>query len=424
MNPLNRRHILKSGAAATIAAGIPHIAKAQNIPDKIKIGLIGCGGRGNGAVVQALSADPNVVLWAVGDAFGQGVVNAMKTVERFGKQVEVSPERRFVGLEAYQSVIDSGVDLVILTTPPGFRPQHFRAAVAAGKHCFIEKPMAVDMAGLKSVVESVKMAKSKNLAIQNGFCWRYHPGTREAYAKVLSGEFGKVRSISGTYLANPVKPLSGGQPDGMPDVEWQLRNWFNFEWLSSGPLVEQCIHTVDKVGWAMGDVAPIAAVANGGRALKTDASNIYDHYNVAYEYPNGVTAHVGQRHFVGCHSEVKDRVVCESGTVIAPGRCSAMDLSGKTIWRSRAEKGQEQNMYQVCHNELFAALRKGEIPDNGDHMVKSTALGILGREAAHSGQRITWDQLWESNNDLAPDDLAMDGAFPVTPPPVAGKYKI
>ncbi len=419
MNPLNRRHILKSGAAATIAAGIPHIAKAQNIPDKIKIGLIGCGGRGNGAVVQALSADPNVVLWAVGDAFGQGVVNAMKTVERFGKQVEVSPERRFVGLEAYQSVIDSGVDLVILTTPPGFRPQHFRAAVAAGKHCFIEKPMAVDMAGLKSVVESVKMAKSKNLAIQNGFCWRYHPGTREAYAKVLSGEFGKVRSIYGTYLANPVKPLSGGQPDGMPDVEWQLRNWFNFEWLSSGPLVEQCIHTVDKVGWAMGDVAPIAAVANGGRALKTDASNIYDHYNVAYEYPNGVTAHVGQRHFVGCHSEVKDRVVCESGTVIAPGRCSAMDLSGKTIWRSRAEKGQEQNMYQVCHNELFAALRKGEIPDNGDHMVKSTALGILGREAAHSGQRITWDQLWESNNDLAPDDLAMAGALPVTPPPVA-----
>ena len=265
---------LKSGAAATIAAGIPHIAKAQNIPDKIKIGLIGCGGRGNGAVVQALSADPNVVLWAVGDAFGQGVVNAMKTVERFGKQVEVSPERRFVGLEAYQSVIDSGVDLVILTTPPGFRPQHFRAAVAAGKHCFIEKPMAVDMAGLKSVVESVKMAKSKNLAIQNGFCWRYHPGTREAYAKVLSGEFGKVRSIYGTYLANPVKPLSGGQPDGMPDVEWQLRNWFNFEWLSSGPLVEQCIHTVDKVGWAMGDVAPIAAVANGGRALKTDASKI------------------------------------------------------------------------------------------------------------------------------------------------------
>jgi hypothetical protein len=174
----------------------------------------------------------------------------------------------------------------------------------------------------------------------------------------------------------------------------------------------------------MGDVAPIAAVANGGRALKTDASNIYDHYNVAYEYPNGVTAHVGQRHFVGCHSEVKDRVVCESGTIIAPGRCSAMDLSGKTTWRSRAEKGQEQNMYQVCHNELFAALRKGEIPDNGDHMVKSTALGILGREAAHSGQRITWDQLWESNNDLAPDDLAMDGAFPVTPPPVAGKYKI
>ncbi|MGJ8696929.1 MAG: Gfo/Idh/MocA family protein [Verrucomicrobiaceae bacterium] len=424
MNPINRRHLLKSGTAATIAAGLPNIVRAQNIPDKIKIGLIGCGGRGNGAVTQALTADPNVVLWAVGDAFGSGVVNAMKTVERFGKQVDVAPERRFVGLDAYQKVIDSGVDMVLLTTPPGFRPQHFRAAVDAGKHCFIEKPMAVDMAGLKSVVESVKIAKAKSLAVQNGFCWRYHPPTREAYNKVLAGELGKVRSIYGTYLANPVKPLGGPQPDGMPDVEWQLRNWFNFEWLSSGPLVEQCIHTIDKVGWGMDDVAPIAAVANGGRACKTDASNIYDHYNVAYEYPNGVYCHVGQRHFIGCHSEVVDRVECEKGTMYAPGRCAIKDLDGKTTWRSRPEPGVEQDMYQSCHNELFTALRDGKIPNNGDHMVKSTALGILGREAAHTGQRITWDQLWASDNDLAPDDLKMDDTFPVTPPPIPGKYKI
>ena len=424
MNPLNRRHILKSGTAATLAAGLPHIAKAQNIPDKIKIGLIGCGGRGNGAIHQALSADPNTVLWAIGDAFGEGVERGMKAVQPFAKQIECTPERRFVGLDAYQQVIDSGVDLVILATPPGFRPQHLRAAVDAGKHSFVEKPMAVDVPGLKSVLESTKIAKQKNLTIQHGFCWRFHPGTREAYGKVLSGELGKVRSIYGTYMANPVKPLSGGQPEGMPDIEWQLRNWMNFEWLSAGPLVEQCIHTVDKVAWAMGDIAPIAAVANGGRAQKTDDSNIYDHYNVVYEYPEGVTAHVGQRHFIGCHSEVKDRVVCQNGTMIAPGRCSTTDLSGKTTWRSRPEPGQEQNMYQVCHNELFAALRKGEVINTGEYMVNSTALGIFGREAAHCGQRITWEDFWKSVNDQAPDDFAMDGTFPVTPPRIPGTYKI
>ena len=427
MTTPNRRQLLKSGTAASLALGAPGILRAQGgMKDQIKIGLIGCGGRGNGAVTQALSADPDVILWAVGDAFGSGVANAMRTTERFGKQVQVTPDRKFVGLDAYQNVIDSGVDVVLLTTPPGFRPQHLRAAIEAGKHVFAEKPMAVDMAGVQSVLESAKMAKAKNLAIQHGFCWRFEPGAREAFGKVHAGELGRLVSVYGTYLASPVKPLGAGQPDGMPDIEWQLRNWFNFEWLSSGPLVEQCIHTVDKVGWALGDIDPIAVVATGGRALKKDESNIYDHYSVAYEYPNGVIAHVGQRHFNKSHMEVRDRIFCEKGTahITGFGGATIKDGSDQRTWRYRATAGAEQNPYQVCHNEFFQALRAGTMINTGEYMAKSTALGLFGRESAHSGQRLKWSDFWKTTQDQAPDDLKMNSEFPVAPPAIPGEHKV
>jgi predicted dehydrogenase len=297
--------------------------------------------------------------------------------------------------------------------------------VEAGKHAFVEKPMAIDMPGIRSVLESAKMAKAKGTAIQHGFCWRYHPGTKEAYEKVLSGELGEVMSIYGTYMLNPVSPLANGvkKPDGMGDVEFQMRYWQNFEWLCSTSLVEQCIHTVDKVGWAMNDVAPIAAVANGGRAQRDDQSNIFDHYNVAYEYPNGVIAHVGQRQMNGTHSDVTDRVYCENGTMFAPGRCSIKDRKGKTIWRVRPEKGVEDNMYQVCHNEFFTNLRAGKIVNTGEYMAKSTALGLLGREAAHTGKRVTWEDFWKSEEDQAPDDIQFSDSFPVAPLPIPGKER-
>lgn len=425
MNEANRRQFFKSGVAASIALGAPAILKAQgNANDPIKIGLIGCGGRGNGAVTQALAADPNVVLWSLGDAFGSGITNALRATERFGKQVQVDVERRFVGLDAYQNVIDSGVDLVLLTTPPAFRPQQLRAAVEAGKHVFAEKPMAVDMAGIKSVLESTKLAKAKNVSIQHGFCWRFEPSAREAFGKVHGGDLGRLVSIYGTYLSSPVKPLGGGKPEGMADVEWQLRNWFNFEWLAAGPLVEQCIHTVDKVAWALNDVDPIAVVASGGRAHKTDESNIYDHYNVAYEYPNGVIANVGQRHYIGCHNEVRDRVMCEKGTahIKGFGDSSIVDGGGKRSWRYRREAGEEQNPYQVCHNELFSAIRAGETINTGEYMARSTALGLFGREAAHSGQRLKWTDFWNTTQDLAPDDLTLDSVFPIAPPAIPGKH--
>lgn len=423
---VSRRQLLVGTAATAAIAGFPNLLLAQGNPAKLKIGLIGCGGRGTGAAEQALSADPNVVLWAVGDAFPEAIKSSLGGLQKFGAKLDVPAERQFSGLDCYQKVIESGVDVVLLAAPPGFRPQHLRAAIEAGKHVFAEKPMAVDVAGVKSVLESAKLAKQKGVAIQHGFCWRFAPGVRELYGKITSGELGRIFSVYGTYMGSAPKPLQAGmtKPDGMSDVEWQLRWWNNFEWTSGGPLLEQAVHTVDKIAWAMGDVAPIAAVANGGRAIRKDAGNVYDHYDIAYEYPGGVICHLGERQFNGCHTETVDRIYCEKGTAVAPNTPMVLGPDGKRTWMYRGPAGMEQNMYQVCHNEFFAALRKGEIINTGEYMANSTMLGLLGREAAHTGQRVTWDQMWAANQDHAPDTLKMGDSFAIAPVPVPGVYKL
>ena len=426
MNPATTRRNFITAAGATVAvAGFPHVLRAQNAADNklLKIGLVGAGGRGTGAASQALSADPNVKLWAIGDIFESQITSSLNALAPMSEKIEVPEGRRFVGMDAYQKVLDSGVDVVLLTTPPAFRPMHLRAAVEAGKHIFTEKPMAVDVTGIKSVLESTRMAKEKGITLQHGFCWRFSPNTREGYGKVLSGELGNVVSIYGTYMSSVPKPstsIDQRKPE-WADVEWQLRNWMGHEWLSGGPLLEQAIHTVDKVAWAMGDIEPIAARAGGGRAQRTDDGNVWDHYEVVYEYPGNVFCTVGQRQFPNTFNEVMDRVFCEKGTMEAPSRVLTKDRTGKITWAYRDEP---EDMYQVCHNEWFAAIRAGKELNSGEYMAKSTMLGILGREAAHTGQRITWKELWEKDQDLAPDTLGLADAHPVDPVPAPGTYKL
>ncbi len=419
-----RRRFIASVGAATAIAGFPQIVRAQGANNSVlKIGLIGAGGRGTGAASQALAADPHVKLWAVGDAFTSQIDASLQNLASFGDRVEVSNERRFSGLDAYQQVIDSGVDVVLLTSPPGFRPLHLRAAVEAGKHVFAEKPMAVDVSGVKSVLESAHIAQKKGLTLQHGFCWRFSPNTREGYGKLLTGELGRTISVYGTYLATVPKPSTSidQRKTEWSDVEWQIRNWMGHEWLSGGPLLEQAIHTIDKIAWAMNDVQPIAARGGGGRAQRSDDGNVWDHYDVTFEYPGGVFCHIGQRQFQNAFSEVVDRVFCEHGTLEAPGRVLTKDPTGKVTW---AYRGDPADMYQVCHNEWFAAIRKGEPLNAGEYMANSTMLGILAREAAHSGQRITWDEVWKANQDLAPDTLTMKDNFPTQSVPVPGKYTL
>jgi len=426
MNPpiATRRQFIATAGATAAVMGFPSIIRAQGENKApLKIGLIGCGGRGTGAASQALTADPNVKLWAIADAFESQINSCLNYLGSFGDRVDVPESRRFAGLDGYQKLIESGVDVVLLTTPPGFRPLHYRAAIEAGKHVFAEKPMAVDINGVKSVIETTRMAKEKGLTVQHGFCWRFSPNTRAGYEKVLAGELGRVMSIYGTYMGGVPKPSTSVdlRDPAWADVEWQMRNWLGHEWLSGGPVLEQAIHTVDKIAWAMNDVAPIAARGGGGRTQRTDDGNVWDHYEVTVEYPGGVFCHLGQRQFNGAFSEVKDRVFCENGTMEAPDRVLTRGWDEKITW---AFSGENANMYQVCHNEWFAAIRAGEALNTGEYMANSTMLGILIREAAHTGERITWDQLWKSEQDYAPDDLKLTDSFPVPPVAKPGTYKL
>lgn len=424
-----RRQVLKSATAAgTLATvGIPHPAKAETRDNKtLKVGIIGCGGRGSQAVVNALKADPDAILWAAGDAFEAPLKRCLNNLSSFGKRASVPAERQFTGLDCYQEVLASGIDVVLLTSAPGFRPLHIRAAVEARIHMFVEKPMAVDPAGLRSVLRSVKKAEGSGISIQHGLCWRFHPAVREAYRKITSGEYGRVNSVYGTYLAGPVRPLpdNAKKPAGMGMVEWQVANWINFDWLSGGPLLEQAIHTTDKVAWAMNDIQPVAAVGTGGKVARADPGNVYDHYNVTYEYPDNVFCHVAQRQIQGAHTETIDRVTCDDAIVIGPGRCFAKSHEGKVVWRSRPKAGEEQDMYQVEHNELFAALREGRQIKGGMQMVNSTAHALLGAYAAQTGKRVTWADLWKSDLDLAPDGLAFEDDFQPQTLPIPGKFKL
>lgn len=426
--PTRRTFLKTSSLAGATVALAPHIAKAGAANNEtLKIGLIGCGGRGTGAATQALRADKNVKLWALADAFEPKLNNSLQGLKAgFAEKVDVPKERQFIGVDAYEQLLASGVDVVLIATPPGFRPQHLRAAIEAGKHVFAEKPVAVDMAGIHSVLKTAEMAEAKGLSIQQGFCWRTSPACREGFAKVLSGEFGRITGFYGTYMGGPVRPLApdAKKPEGMGDVEWQMRNWINFQWLSGGPLIEQCIHAIDKLAWAMGDKDPVAAVANGGRAQITGPSDNYDHYSIAYEYPNGMFCHINQRWWRRCYGENISRVVCEGGTFFGPWKCYIDDPDGKRVWTYKREKNVEQDMYQIEHNELFAGIRSGKIVQFGKQMARSTALGLLGREAAQTGKRLTWEAHMKSTEDLAPDKLNFGDDFPIKPAPIPGQPKI
>lgn len=413
-----RRSFLK-GASAALAA-LPAAGYAQGgggKNPKLKVGLIGAGGRGVGAAAQAITADPDVELWAIGDAFATQIEWCLKHLEPLKEKAAVPQERQFVGLDAYQKVLDSGVDVVLLAGPPIFRPKHLRAAVEAGVHVFAEKPMAVTADGVRSVMESTKLAKSKGVSIQHGYCWRFAPSTRALYDKLHSGDLGRVTSAYGSYLSTPprlITPLEH-RPEGMGDYEWQLRNWVGVESLSGGPLMEQAIHTVDKIAWAMGDVPPVAAVATGGRAQRDDWGNVWDHTNVVYEYAGGIFCHVAQRQLNHAHNEVVDRIFCEKGTLTGPGRAILQEHGSEKRERIAFEPA---NMYQVCHDEFFAAVRKGESINTGEYMAHSTMLGLLGREAAYTGQRVTWESMWEKQDANDFDTLALEDDFDLPAPVV------
>ncbi len=403
----DRRTFLKTSTvtgAAALAGALP-VKAAGPVTGKLKIGIVGCGGRGSGAVMQALKADADAVLYAMGDIYEapiKGLLNSVKG-SRPG-QAEVEESRMFTGLDCYKKVIDL-VDVVLLATPPGFRPQGFAYAVEKGIHIFSEKPCAVDGPGVRIVMEAAKKARQKNLTIVCGFCWRYNNVRREAMQLVHDGAIGEIASIYTNYLTGPVKPMppASSRPDGISDVDWQVRNWYNFAWLSGDGLVEQAVHSIDKMCWVMKDVPPVSCVANGGRAVAANGGNIFDHFSVYYKYANGVFGHHGSRQISGAWGQNADFINGSKGRLIIGA--GAVRIEGENAWRA---KGTENDMYQQEHNELFASIRKGEAKNDGDWLASSTLTAIMGRMAAYTGQEVTWEQALNSQHNLLPDGVTMD----------------
>ncbi|MDF1815503.1 MAG: Gfo/Idh/MocA family oxidoreductase [Verrucomicrobiales bacterium] len=423
-----RRSFVKTGgavAAATgVAAGFPSVTFGAKNDKKLKIGVVGCGGRGGGAMINALKADDNVELHAMGDLYRTEAEKKLAMLQKYGstnqKLAEGLDTRIFEGLDAYEKVMDSGIDVVLLTTPPGFRPQHFRAAIDRGLHAFVEKPCATDVTGVNHFTETAKMAEEKDLSVLCGFCYRYSVQGRALFERIHDGQIGDVLSIHSQYYATPVKamPPESQRPAGMSDTEWQIKNWYNFTWLAGDGIVEQGCHNVDRIAWAMNDVDPIAAFGSGGRQRPNEAGNIYDHFSITYEYPNNVMAHVEWRQFLDSYNFTGDTIVGTKG--MAKFGPSSAEITGENAWKWRKPRAGIKNMYDVEHEEFFAAIRSGQRKDDAAWIAHSTTMAIQGRNACYSGDKITWDQIIASDEDLVPDNIQIDAPLDVRPMSIPG----
>jgi predicted dehydrogenase len=417
-----RDFLAASASAAGAALLLPNVHAAGS--DTLRIGLIGCGGRGTGAAANALLADPNVTLTAMADVFPDRLQDSLsklrKDKEEVVRKIDVPSDRCFSGFDAYQQLLASNVDVVLLTTPPHFRPAHLQAAIAAGKHVFCEKPVAVDAPGVRSVLDSCREAKKKGLSVASGLCWRYHHAKRATMQRIHDGAVGDIVALHCTYYGNPL--WSFRRESGWSDMEYQMRNWLYYTWLSGDHIVEQAIHSIDKMAWAMKDEPPVRAEGTGGRQVRTDPlfGHIYDHHAVVYEYKNGVKMfHFCRQQGGHCHIGVSDFVMGTEGTCAV----SKHTITGKHPWAYKEDRSKKDDMYQNEHNELFAAIRSGNPINNGDYMSYSTLLAIMGRMATYTGRIITWEQALNSKEVLSPPmKEGFDGAYkfgPMNVPAVA-----
>jgi predicted dehydrogenase len=415
-----RRDFLASAAAA---AALPSLTSAVHAAgsDILRVGLIGCGSRGTGAAEQALRADKNTRLVAMGDMFEDRLQSSLKDhLQKSGvaKQVEVKPDHCFTGFDAYKAVIEAS-DVVLLTTPPHFRPLHLKAAVAAGKHVFAEKPCAVDAPGVRTVLKACAEAKQKYLTVVAGLCWRYHRGMRETMKRVHDGSIGDITALQCTYYTGT--PWKRERQPGWSDMEWQLRNWLFFTWLSGDFNVEQHVHSLDKMAWAMRNEYPIRASGCGGRQVRTEPvyGHIFDHHVVVYEYANGVKLFSACRQQSNCPGDVSDHIMGTKGTCHIetnnPPRGIITD-GKKELWKSVASRrnAPRDDMYQNEHDELFASIRAGKPINNGEWMAKSSLMAIMGRMATYTGKVIEWDKALNSKEDLTPAAYEF-GPLPVAP---------
>lgn len=436
-NNLSRRDFVKGSSLATggilLAPSIITGAPLFKNEKTLKLAVVGCGGRGTGAASQALKADNNVKLVAMADAFEDRLNNAYESLSKmFDKdRLAVKDSKKFVGFGSYKKAIDEA-DVVILATPPGFRPQHFEYAVAQGKHVFMEKPVATGVAGIKKVLAAAKEAQAKNLNVVVGLQRHYQRNYREIYKKLQEGNIGKI--VSGQVYWNSGGVWVRPRKENWTEMEYQMRNWYYFNWLCGDHILEQHIHNIDVANWFIGEY-PIKAQGMGGREVRNgkDHGQIFDHHFVEFEYPGGAVISSQCRHQRGCMNRVSESFQGTSGRVYTDGgnNGSIKSYSGGEIYKHNGED--DQNPYQVEHNELFASIRKGEVINDAEYGAKSTMTAILGRMATYTGKVVTWEEAMNSSHQLAPDEdsltwdsmppaiLDADGNYPI---PVPGVTKL
>ena len=422
-----RRTFCKQTAAATtgiLASTLP-LDAMSNVYDnkKLKLALIGCGGRGSGAAVQALTADDKVELYAMADAFRDRIDSSLNGIkEHFdgSKNIDVKEKNMFTGFDAYKKAIDL-CDVVILTTPPGFRPLHFEYAINNDKHVFMEKPLATDAPGIRKVLEVAKIAKEKKLNVVVGLQRHYQDKYITLYNKVVNGDIGKI--VSGQVYWNDGGVWVKKRKPSQSELEYQMRNWYYFTWLCGDHILEQHIHNIDVANWFIGDY-PISAQGMGGREVRNgiDHGQIFDHHFVEFTYASGAVISSQCRHQTGTASRVDEVFQGSNGSVVT-GKGEMTDLGGNIKYKYPNKRNEDPNPYQVEHDKLFQSIRNNEVINDVEYGAKSTMTAIMGRMATYTGKKITWDQAINSKEMLVPNNLTWNST-PPTLPDDNGKYLV
>jgi predicted dehydrogenase len=423
----SRREFLKSTATAVAAAGLtaavaPHVHAAGD--DTLKLALVGCGNRGRGALVQALNTKGSTKLWALADTFKDRLEDCMDQVQRGlvqearddGKtaiSIDVPKERQFVGLDAYRKAIDAS-DVILIAGPPGYRPLHFEYAVNAGKHVFMEKPVATDPAGIRRVLAAAEEAKKKNLKVGVGLQRRHQPSYQEAIKRINDGEIGDVMTLRAYWNGgHPAKqPFARGD---LSELEYQVRNWYFFAWLSGDHICEQHVHNLDVCNWIKNG-HPVEAQGMGGRQVRTgkEYGNIFDHHAVEYTYADGTKMFSQCRQIPGCANEVAEHAHGTKGLVNFDGQHAELFVGKDRKWKaSGGDAGYKNNAYQTEHDALFDAIRNDKAYNEAEYGATSTMTAIIGRMATYSGQKIKWDQAMKLRKPMTTDAETWDSEAPV-----------
>jgi len=411
---MKRREFIKTTAAASLAAAMPrlHGAYAQG-SDTIRVGIVGCGGRGTGAAIDCLNAAPGVEVVAMYDLFMDRIESSLGSIkEKHPDKVKVTPERMFTGFDGFKKLSAlPDVNLIIMASPPGFRPMQLKAAVEGGKNVFMEKPVAVDPVGIRSVIASSELASQKKLAIVAGTQRRHQARYVELMRRIHEGAIGEL--VGGQCYWNQGDLWVKQREPNMSEMEWQCRNWLYFTWLSGDHIVEQHVHNIDVMNWAF-QALPEKVMGMGGRQARTgpEFGNIYDHFAVEYEYPNGVRVLSMCRQTKGAADRVEERLVGTKGSAFGYG-----ETKGASPWKF---EGEEANPYVQEHADLVASIRSGKPLNEGRRVAESTMCAIIGRMSAYTGRAINWD--WAMNTsqlDLTPKNFEF-GPNPVDPVAVPG----